>query len=378
MSRASDLERQMLDLINEERTSRDLDPVELELRLNDSSEDHSQWMLEEDRFSHAGENGSSAGDRMEAADFAFEGSWTWGENIAYQSERGAPGLADDVENLHDSLMNSPGHRANILNPDFEVVGLGIETGDFNGFDAVMVTQNFAATDAELQIDEGSSATSAEPVAEAPDPQPDPETPVAEAPDAETEEPVAEMPDLTEQDPPVEEAPEPDPMPDEPVAEAPVPASPDEPVAEAPVPEAPDTPELDDPVAEAPTPDDPDEPVAEAPTPEDPTPPEPEVPDDGTDTPGGTDDADTVAQLQFFLSGFLATLFDEDFTFTWNGGDDGEPQTTTFDVDELFDSLFDGSGDGDDDMAEDDMMMAQDAAQGDDGGFRFTEEWDCLA
>ncbi|WP_300058969.1 CAP domain-containing protein [uncultured Roseobacter sp.] len=374
MSRASDLERQMLDLINEERTSRGLDPVELELRLNDSSEDHSQWMLEEDRFSHTGEGGSSAGERMRDANFDFDGNWTWGENIAYQSERGAPGLADDVEDLHDSLMNSPGHRANILNPDFEVVGLGIEVGDFNGFDAVMVTQNFAATDAELQLDTG-AATSPEEVDDTPDPQPDPEEPeepVAEAPDPEPEmpeEPVAEAPDPEPEDPeePVAQTPE------EPVAEAPEPEpeEPEEPVAEAPEPE--------DPAPEAPEPEEPEEPVAEAPEPEEPdTPdmPDPDAPDDGGESPVDNIDNDTFAQLQFFVTGFLATLFDEDFTFTWNGGD--EPQTVTFDIDELFDSLFSGSDDGDH-MGDDDMMLAQDDTAGDGGsGFQFMEDWDCLA
>ncbi|OED50380.1 hypothetical protein AB838_02430 [Rhodobacteraceae bacterium (ex Bugula neritina AB1)] len=159
MSQASDLERQMLELINAERTSRGLNPVQLELRLNDSAEDHSEWMLQADVFSHTGSGGSSAGDRMEDAGFAFSGSWTWAENIAWQSERGAPGLADDVIDLHNSLMNSPGHRANILNANVEVIGIGIEQGNFKGWDAVMVTQNFAKTSAQLQLDNGSGGGS---------------------------------------------------------------------------------------------------------------------------------------------------------------------------------------------------------------------------
>lgn len=203
MSRASDVEQQMLELINEERTSRGLDPVALELNLNESSEDHSTWMLNQDQFSHTGANGSSAGDRMTAADFDFQGSWTWGENIAYQSERGAPGLSDDVEDLHTSLMNSPGHRANILNPDFEVIGIGIEVGEFEGTEGVMVTQNFAATDGDLQLDTGTAATPETPAA-APDivataptsppataPASDPET--QEEPPAASPEPDAETP-----------------------------------------------------------------------------------------------------------------------------------------------------------------------------------------
>lgn len=156
MSQASQFEQQMLSLINAERTSRGLDPVQLELRLNDSAEDHSEWMLNNNVFSHTGVGGSSAGDRMADAGFQFSGSWTWAENIAWQSERGAPGLADDVIDLHNSLMNSPGHRANILNPNVEVIGIGIEQGNFNGWDAVMVTQNFARTSAPVQLDNGGS------------------------------------------------------------------------------------------------------------------------------------------------------------------------------------------------------------------------------
>ena len=157
MSTASTFERQMLTLINQERSSRGLDPLQLELRLNASAEDHSAWMLQQDVFSHTGAGGSSAGDRMRDAGFQFSGSWTWAENIAWQSERGASGIGDDVANLHQSLMNSPGHRANILNPDVTVVGIGIERGNYDGWDAVMVTQNFARTGAPVQIDNGTPA-----------------------------------------------------------------------------------------------------------------------------------------------------------------------------------------------------------------------------
>ena len=106
MSKASSLERQMLDLINAERASRNLNPLQLELRLNDAAEDHSQWMINTDRFSHTGAGGSSPRDRMEDANFNFTGNWLSAENIAWQSVRGQPGLADDVVNLHQSLMNS--------------------------------------------------------------------------------------------------------------------------------------------------------------------------------------------------------------------------------------------------------------------------------
>lgn len=54
-----------------------------------------------------------------------------GENIA---------LAPTLETAHQSLMNSPGHRRNILDPDFGRVGIGIVDGGIYG---KMFTQNFA-------------------------------------------------------------------------------------------------------------------------------------------------------------------------------------------------------------------------------------------
>lgn len=150
MSTANAFEAQMLTLINQERQDAGLNALVFNPNLNVSSELHSAWMLQADVFSHTGQGGSSAHARMQAAGYPFEGSWSSGENIAYQSLRGAPGLEDDVVDLHNALMNSPGHRANILNTNFTEIGIGIERGDFtsgNGtFDALMVTQNFARSD----------------------------------------------------------------------------------------------------------------------------------------------------------------------------------------------------------------------------------------
>ena len=153
---ASDLERYMLDLVNEERTSRGLSALVLDKTLNAAADAHSLWMLEENEFSHKGEDGSSPTDRMRDAGFDFSGSWRSAENIAAQSERGEPGLFDDVYDLHIALMNSPGHRENILTPDLEVIGIGIQTGNYSyssgTYFSVMVTQNFAKTGGETTPD----------------------------------------------------------------------------------------------------------------------------------------------------------------------------------------------------------------------------------
>ena len=88
-----------------------------------------------------------------------------------------------MDDVHESLMNSPGHRANILNPAFDEIGIGIENGDFEGFDSVMVTQNFGATDAVTDDpDPQQPPVTDVPLDETPD---DGEPPVAEGPDGET-------------------------------------------------------------------------------------------------------------------------------------------------------------------------------------------------
>ncbi|MFD2739114.1 CAP domain-containing protein [Sulfitobacter aestuarii] len=151
MSKANALEQQMLNLINVERAKVGAAPLTFDSNLNSSAEQHSQWMLERDTFSHTGEDGSNARERMADAGYVFEGNWRSGENIGWQSERGAAGLSDDVAQIHASLMDSPGHRANILNPGFKEIGIGIEQGDFtkgSTYDAVMITQNFGTTSAQ--------------------------------------------------------------------------------------------------------------------------------------------------------------------------------------------------------------------------------------
>lgn len=155
MSDANQYEQQMLDLINADRAAAGLNPLVFNGDLNESSEDHSAWMLETDSFSHRGEDGSSSRDRIEDAGYELEGRWLTGENIAWVNEAGENGLSDEVIRLHTNLMNSPEHRANLMNPEFKEIGIGVETGDFvdNGqqLDAVFVTQNFGTTSANTVV-----------------------------------------------------------------------------------------------------------------------------------------------------------------------------------------------------------------------------------
>lgn len=153
MTIASKIERFMLRLINNERADAGLDPLRFANPLNTAAEKHTVWMLRNDVFDHTGAGGSDAGDRMQEAGYQLRGDYKWGENIALRSLGGSEGLRDDVRDLHNRLMDSPGHRANILGRGFDEIGIGIERGAFrlNGsnLNAVAVTQDFGRTDAKI-------------------------------------------------------------------------------------------------------------------------------------------------------------------------------------------------------------------------------------
>lgn len=111
--------------------------------LVDAARAHSQWMLDVDVFSHSGQGGSSPTQRMQAAGYTLSGSWSTGENIAWAGTTGSLNIASYTQYLHDNLFKSAGHRLNILNSGFREIGIGELTGNFSGYNAAIVTENFA-------------------------------------------------------------------------------------------------------------------------------------------------------------------------------------------------------------------------------------------
>jgi serralysin len=140
------LEILFVELVNEARVNAGVKPLTFDGELLDASDFHSAWMDQTGTFSHTGVNGSSAGDRMTAAGYGWQG---WGENIGYVN--GPLGEAA-VRQLHADLMNSPGHYANIVNGTFEEIGIGLKEGTINGRNVVFVTQNFGTPNATEQAE----------------------------------------------------------------------------------------------------------------------------------------------------------------------------------------------------------------------------------
>jgi uncharacterized protein YkwD len=122
-----DYESLMLGLVNKERIKHGLKPLKFDPDLVPVARAHSQDMFAKGYFAHDNLDGKDPFDRMRAAGIHFQSA---GENLA---------LAQTVEIAHVNLMNSPGHRANILNPSFGRLGIGILDGGFYG---LMISQEF--------------------------------------------------------------------------------------------------------------------------------------------------------------------------------------------------------------------------------------------
>lgn len=154
---ASPLELYVVDLINAERDQAGLQPVHTEVHLNSAAQSHADRMAEERDISHTGENDSTPTDRIEASEFPLQGAtWHLTENVAYRGVNGSVTEAD-MDGVHEALMNSETHKANILDPDVSYIGVGLSVGqvDTSGGlqDAVFVTQNFAYTSEPVLVQE---------------------------------------------------------------------------------------------------------------------------------------------------------------------------------------------------------------------------------
>lgn len=122
-----DLEVAMLKLVNQERQAAGLPPLAADTALARVARLHATDMFRRGYFSHYTPEGKNPFDRIRKQNIHF---LTAGENLA---------LAPSLNIAHQGLMNSPGHRANILRKSFGRVGIGVMEG---GYHRLMITQNF--------------------------------------------------------------------------------------------------------------------------------------------------------------------------------------------------------------------------------------------
>ena len=111
-------------LLNRERGRRGLRALRSESRLRSAASGHSRDMAEHDYFAHDTPSGLSVVDRVRRTGYLrHTHAWSVGENIAW----GGGHYATPRE-IVDMWMHSEGHRANILNPGYREIGIGIAPG----------------------------------------------------------------------------------------------------------------------------------------------------------------------------------------------------------------------------------------------------------
>lgn len=120
-------EAELFRLVNKERQERGLGALVWSDQLSEVGRVHSKDMWVRQFFAHVNPDGQDPFDRIDAAGITYVAA---GENLA---------LAPSTPIAHQGLMDSPGHRENILNTSFGTLGIGAVR---NGLYGVMYTQVF--------------------------------------------------------------------------------------------------------------------------------------------------------------------------------------------------------------------------------------------
>ena len=121
-------EQQLLKLANQSRAQAGAPPLALDSGLSEAARAHAQAMLDARQLSHQLDGELDLSQRIAAtSNLQLDQA---GENVA---------LDYDAEHGHEHLMLSPPHRANLLNPAYNVVGLGVVRSG----DRLYIVQDFA-------------------------------------------------------------------------------------------------------------------------------------------------------------------------------------------------------------------------------------------
>jgi len=123
----------IVDLTNQTRHSFGLKALNSNPRLAQAAQARADDMMAKQYFSHTSPSGRTPWDFVSAAGYAYS---LLGENLAVHYHQ-----AEDVE---AGWLASPTHRANIVNPEFKDIGIGVVRGTFEGQSSTIVVQIFGA------------------------------------------------------------------------------------------------------------------------------------------------------------------------------------------------------------------------------------------
>lgn len=103
---------EVVNLVNDERSANGCDPVHVDAQLTAAAQEHSDDMAARDYMAHENPEGEGPGERANRHGYTALGA----ENVAKGQQ--------SAQQVMEAWMNSPGHRANILNCDLHAIGVG--------------------------------------------------------------------------------------------------------------------------------------------------------------------------------------------------------------------------------------------------------------
>lgn len=113
--------QELIEIHNQERSSKSLGPLTYNSQLSDSAAQKSRAMLDSDCWSHYCPDGKSPWDFFKSSGYLY----------TYAGENLAEGFST-TQNVMNAWMNSPTHRDNILNGNYTEIGFGFAYGRYQG------------------------------------------------------------------------------------------------------------------------------------------------------------------------------------------------------------------------------------------------------
>lgn len=180
----------IVDLTNEERSEESLVNLRRNPTLDVAAQLKAEHMAENQYFAHYSPDGVSPWHWFGEANYNFVHA---GENLAIHFT--------DSSEVVTAWMNSPTHRANILNGEYREIGIGIAEGTYDGFQTIYVVQLFGTPAVPVPAVAAAETAAPQPapvVAEAPEPEPIEEPVLVATNESESDEVLAETVAITEQ------------------------------------------------------------------------------------------------------------------------------------------------------------------------------------
>ncbi len=128
---------QVVDSTNSLRTGSGLGALSYNSKLASAAIAKAQNMFSEGYWAHTSPTGKEPWDFIRSSGYSYKIA---GENLARDFDSTSP--------MMDAWMNSPTHRANIMNPRYQEIGIGVVDGLLNGVETTLVVQMFGAPDSQ--------------------------------------------------------------------------------------------------------------------------------------------------------------------------------------------------------------------------------------